>query len=183
MKSVLLVAALAVTLTGCDYGERLKQLESKTADLGNQVGAQAAEQRRLAADVETARAEIADLRAIISVSSRLRVAVEPGGAWKTVYANSTGSSQLLRLTHVAGDGADQLALRAQPVKAEPSIPGDPNSLPLGASAEWDLSPVGAQRWVRLMCGLEIKGRSAAKGQVLDVFVSKDPNPVSCDQSR
>lgn len=163
-----------IFLSSCDYGARLSDLESKQDSHSSQLAS-------LTDKVSSLEAQVSSLAAKVNGSSNIKIKVGPGNSWQTLYANSTGRSQMVRATHLAGDSASDLMLRAQPIKGEPSIPGDDSSPPIGSSPEWDMSAIGAQRWIRLACGLEIRGRAQDTQQVVSVLVSADPNPVSCDQ--
>ena len=184
----LLAVASALPLTGCvserriiQLEERQNDLELKTEGLLSDLSSVRRQQAEFLKKVNDLRSEVEGLKAIVTGTSRLKISIEPGTTWKTLYGNSTGLSQIVRLTHTEGRGTAQLVLRVQPVKSEPSVPGDPNSTPVGATPEWDLTAIGAQRWVRLACGLEIKGRSASDPQVVDVLIAVDPHPISCDE--
>jgi hypothetical protein len=188
-----LVGILAVALlsAGCDHGRRIASLEERAtvADqeisrLTEEVGVLRGRVDRGETSINRFALDLNYFRQVITGRSRLTATVELN-EWRTVYANSVGKSQMVRLTHRQSAGTGRLEIRLIPIR-RPVEAGSPTASPVlppivtPDGPAWDLSPVGAQRSQRLPCGYEIQARGEGGPHVIDILVLEDPRPVSCD---
>lgn len=189
--NLLLVPAVMLSLAGCDYSRRISILEEEAVASKQQIDGLKSETVLLRSRVDGAdrnvqrfALDLNGFRQVVSGRGRLSVTVSLN-EWRTIYANSTGKSQLVRLTHRRAITDGKLDVRLIPVRratgnenstADLIVP--PIITPDGPV--WDMSPVGAQRSQRLPCGYEIQSRGEGGPHTIDILVLEDPHPVSCD---
>jgi hypothetical protein len=185
------VMAAMLLLAGCDHGRRITTLEEKAGISEQEIiglRTEIASLRSRADDVDgTVRRfalELNSFRQIVSGRSRLTATIRHN-EWRAIYANGTGKSQMVRLTHRQAATTGNLEVRVVPIRR----PVEGGSSPVDAilppivtpdGPPWDMSPVGAQRSLRLPCGYEIQSRGDGGPHVIDILVLEDPRPVSCD---
>lgn len=182
-RAKIVAIAFVAMLCGCASIEDLKRAESRLSEAEHNETITRDQVGHLSSEVGRLRTEVAELRKIVTGSSRLEVTIVPDG-WQLVYANSTGVSQNVRLTVKSGGSAESsLKVKAVnvPRSTTPGGPGLGEPGPQLGGAEWDMSAVGGQRWVRLACGFEIVGKATGAMYTVDVLVSSDQRPISCDQ--
>jgi hypothetical protein len=116
------------------------------------------------------------LEKYVSWSGRFVVTIEPDHNWHVLYANSTGESQKVRVRKTQGAGSSGLKVAIiSRIGSE-----DAGGIVTGITPpSWDISGVGAQRWLRLGCGQELSGKAEDNSASFEVLVSRDINPVRC----
>jgi hypothetical protein len=173
-------AALLCALGACASTRDIEDLGSRVTVLETEVGALKAEDRAIAASLAAVRGDVAELRRIVAGTSTLSVQVV-SDEMATLFSNSTGSSRVVRLTVRNAPPGGTLKMRTIPV----GLNEDLGSVGEAGEVypELDLSAAGAQRIIRLACGLEIQGRAIGGGTfTVDILVQPDPEPISCDQA-
>jgi hypothetical protein len=175
--------ACLLSLTACDYGERITSLETRAIQTDQHLQMFQTTMDRQTSRVQELNEHVDQLARQVVGVSRLNVTITDI-EWRTIYSNQTGRSQIIRLTHRTGGGG-VLEVRRSPIPRpaidRPDVPGAPAANPDEGSAPFDMSPVGAQRIQRLGCGQELRARTSGPQHTIDILIQADPRPISCDR--
>lgn len=171
-------AVLLSALSACASTRDVQDLGSRVGMLESEVDSLRVADSTIAASVAEIRRDVAELTRIVAGTSALSVQIASEDM-ATLFSNSTGSSRIVRLTVRGAPPRGALKMRTVPVglNEELGSVGEAGEV----YPELDLSAVGAQRIIRLACGLEIQGRSIGGTFTVDLLVQPDPEPISCNQ--
>lgn len=155
-------------------GERSQSSERKIAAL--QV-----ETVRIDENVSKLSRRVGAIESVIDWTGRFRVTVPNGGGWHTLYANSTGQSQRLRIRRISHSGEAQVRIGEMSRTAVTITPEVADSgITAGVTPpSWDMSSKGSQRWNRIGCGQELSGRAPLLEAQFEILVTADPQPIRC----
>lgn len=161
--------------------QRVDGIELRTKDSEAKILALEATATRIEDSVTRLDQRVVALERVLNWSGKFRVSVPPDGIWRSLYANSTGQSQRMRIRRISQSGEAQVRIgEISRIAGAVVQPGSDPGITTGVTPpSWDMSSEGAQRWQRIGCGQELSGRAATVMAQFEVLVTADPQPVRC----